>query len=164
MKQVQRVLQFFCESDALAVFTCGCKLFNTVSEDMAAERRKYRPVSHQEETPGPDDAAGATKIVSKAVALFDFSDPGSNFAFKTGDIVFLTTEKRDLRVRGRLEHASSSQFALLPRDYVEVRRRASVLLLFDLRFLGGCLGVLGQGRACGGGLCFHLLVWHARGG
>jgi hypothetical protein len=117
----QRVMQFlfFCENDALEVFSTACKLFNTVSEDLVAERRRFRPQSHQEEHQEEDSAPTITKVVSKAVALFDFADPSNSFSFNTGDIVYLTTEKRDLRVRGRLEHGNAASFFLLPRDYVE---------------------------------------------
>jgi hypothetical protein len=116
VKHVERKLSFFCESDALEVFTVACKLFNTATEDRLAERRKFRLPAHQEE---PDESASteSNKVVSRAVALFEFSD--ANMSFKPGDTVLLTTEKRDLRVRGRLEHGDSSNFALLPRDYVE---------------------------------------------
>ncbi len=119
VKRVQKVLQFFCESDAAEVFACAGKLFNTISEDLLAEQKRFRKSVPEADEGEGEDPSATTKVVSKAVALFDFND-NNGFEFRTGDLVLLTTEKKDLRVRGRLAHGgSSSHFALLPRDYVE---------------------------------------------
>ena len=118
-KQSQRILKFFCEADAAEVFICACKLFLTVSEETLSDPAKKFKQLDDETSMGANESENSDKIVSKAVALFDYADEESGFSFKVGDIVFLTTNRRDLRVRGRTE-LNPSLFAMFPRDYVEV--------------------------------------------
>ena len=112
LKQVQKVFRFFTEADAKEAYVVIGKLFKTVAEERVLETSKRRG-GDEDEKEGLNNA-----IVAKGIALFDYSAADGQFSFNKGDVLLLTTEKQDLRVKGRLDRPDAV-FGLFPRDYVE---------------------------------------------
>lgn len=114
---VERILGFYNESDCCETYLCLGKLVQTAAEDRLSSSLSKLPATATDVRASRNMGAGADTIVSKAVALFDFSLPDSGFHFKTGDVLLMTAQKKDLRVRGR--RVDGTQLEWFPSDYVE---------------------------------------------
>jgi CRP-like cAMP-binding protein len=118
IKQVERVLGLYNEAEAAEVFTCVARLVQSSAEDRLTFPRKVNNNNDARFTDSDVVGANGERCVARAVALLDYSCDG--FAFHVGDTLLLTGEKKDLRVRGRLEsdpHTAALHW--FPTHYVE---------------------------------------------